>query len=132
MLSVDTNVVIRYLTNDDPEQSAQARKLISNNDVFVCTTVLLETDWVLRTSYFLASKPRLEVLRGFAGLPRVTLENTDIAMRAFAWVEGGLDFADALHLASAQSSDAFVSFDRKLVRAARKLQALPVREPSQA
>ena len=49
MLAIDTNLIVRYLTGDHPKQSAKAKALIDGNDVFVCTTVLLEADWVLRT-----------------------------------------------------------------------------------
>jgi predicted nucleic-acid-binding protein len=48
VLAIDTNVIIRYLTRDDAEQFAKANALIGAEDVFVCTTVLLETEWVLR------------------------------------------------------------------------------------
>ena len=51
MLAVDTDVVVRYVTRDHAEQSAKAKTLIDGNDVFVPTTVLLETDWVLRSGY---------------------------------------------------------------------------------
>ena len=40
MLAIDTNIVVRYLTGDHPEQSPKARALIDSEDVFVCTTVL--------------------------------------------------------------------------------------------
>jgi predicted nucleic-acid-binding protein len=48
MLAIDTNLIVRYLVGDDLGQAARARRLIDNNDnnnVFVCTTVLLETEW---------------------------------------------------------------------------------------
>ena len=51
MLAIDTNLIVRYLVGDDPGQAARARRLIDNNDVFICTTVLLETEWVLRSVY---------------------------------------------------------------------------------
>ena len=51
MLAVDTNVIVRYLTRDDPEQFARASALIRSEDVFICTTVLLECEWVLRGAY---------------------------------------------------------------------------------
>ena len=51
MLAVDTNVIVRYLTGDDAEQFAKASALIRSEDVYVCTTVLLETEWVLRRGY---------------------------------------------------------------------------------
>ena len=40
-----------YLVGDDPGQAARARRLIDNKDVFVCTTVLLEIEWALRSVY---------------------------------------------------------------------------------
>jgi predicted nucleic acid-binding protein len=47
MLAIDTDVIVRYLTGDHPEQSPKARAVIDSEDVFVCTTVLLETEGVL-------------------------------------------------------------------------------------
>ena len=44
MLAIDTNIIVRYLTADHPEQSPKAKALIDHEDVFVCTTVLLETE----------------------------------------------------------------------------------------
>ena len=44
MLAIDTNLIVRYLTGDHPRQSARAKALIDGNDVFVCTTVLLEAE----------------------------------------------------------------------------------------
>ena len=51
MFAIDTNLIVRYLVGEDPGQAARARRLIGNNDVFVCTTVLLETEWVPRSVY---------------------------------------------------------------------------------
>lgn len=64
MRAIDTNVVVRYLTDDEPSQSARARAAIDVGEVFVSTTVLLESEWVLRSTYgFPASRP----LTGCAG-----------------------------------------------------------------
>jgi predicted nucleic acid-binding protein len=126
MRAVDTNVLVRYLTNDDPDQSARAGRLVTGEAVFVPLTVLLETEWVLRSVYGFAPGDVINALRGFAGLPTVALENPATAARALEWAERGMDFADALHLASAQPHDGFVSFDKALARAARRAGALPV------
>jgi hypothetical protein len=48
MFAVDTNVVVRYLVNDNAAQAARARRLVEREDIFVPLTVLLETEWVLR------------------------------------------------------------------------------------
>jgi predicted nucleic acid-binding protein len=93
--------IVRYLTGDHPKRSARARRLIDGNDVFVSTTVLLETEWVLRSVYGFAGGSLVAALRGFAGLPRVTIEDAGLAAQALDWTEASLDFADALHLAKA-------------------------------
>ena len=129
MLAIDTNIVIRYLTADHPEQSPKAKALIESGEVFVCTTVLLETEWVLRSAYGFAPAQIVKALAGFAGLPRVTLEDAALAATALDWTLKGMDFADALHLAKAQGCDGFVSFDRRLAKAAKEFSGIEVQMP---
>jgi predicted nucleic-acid-binding protein len=129
MLAVDTNVVVRYLTGDHPQQTIRAKELIEKEDIFVSATVLLETEWVLRKLYGWMNAPVAKALRGFAGLPRATVENPSRVLQALDWAENGMDFADALHLAQAVNCDAFVTFDQRLARAAKRLTALEVRQP---
>ena len=131
MLGIDTNLVVRYLTADHPEQSAQAKALIDGSDVFVCTTVLLETEWVLRSAYGIVASRLVPAMRGFAGLPHIALEDPALTARALDWMERGMDFADALHLAKAAGCEAFISFDRRLAAAADRVGAIPVRAPSE-
>lgn len=88
MLAIDTDLIVRYLVGDDSGQAVRARRLIDNNDVFVCTTVLLETEWVLRSVYGFSAARCARALSGFAGLPRVNLEDAAAAAMAF-----GLDAA---------------------------------------
>ena len=129
MLAVDTNVVVRYLTRDDAEQFAKASALIASDDVYVCTTVLLETEWVLRRGYRFSRDQIVSALTAFAGLPHVTLEDPALAAKALDWTRRGLDFADALHLAKAGDCEAFISFDQRLAAAANALSELKVRAP---
>jgi len=129
MLVVDTNVVVRYLTNDDPAQAARARRLLAQHEVFVPLTVLLESEWVLRGVFGFPPADVVRSLRALAGLPRVTIESPGTAAVALDWAEHGLDFTDALHLAAAQAHNGFATFDKALVRTARRLGAPPVREP---
>jgi predicted nucleic-acid-binding protein len=129
MLAVDTNVVIRYLTRDDARQFARASALIRTEDVFVCTTVLLECEWVLRWAYQHPRERIVDALRSLAGLPSVTLEDAALAVQALDWLAGGMDFADALRLAKAGGCEALVSFDRQLANAAKRIGGLRVRAP---
>lgn len=129
MLAVDTNVVVRYLTNDDAQQCARARSLINNNAILLSATVLLEADWVLRSTYKYARSDSVDALRAFSGLPTVSLDQPARIARAFDWALHGMDFADALHMASAADCDAFVSFDGDLAKTTKRAGALEVRKP---
>jgi predicted nucleic acid-binding protein len=129
MLAVDTNLIVRYLTGDHPGQSAKARTLIDGSDVFVSTTVILETEWVLRSVYGYDSAQVRAALRAFAGLPRVSLEDPALIATALDRTAHGLDFADALHLGRAEDCDAFVTFDRSFIKAAQAAGVRNVRVP---
>ncbi len=129
MIAIDTNVVVRFLVNDDREQARRARALIDGEDAFVATTVLLETEWVLRSAYQLPRHELIDALRAFLDLPRVFAQDREGAGAALDWAEHGMDFADALHLASAAECDTFASFDRGLKQRAAKLGAPAVRAP---
>ena len=51
MRAVDTNILVRFLTADDPKQARTARRVMEAGDVFIGVTVILETEWVLRAGY---------------------------------------------------------------------------------
>ena len=118
MRAIDTNVVVRYLTDDEPSQSARARAAIDAGDIFVSTTVLLESEWVLRSAYGFSSQQVAAGLRGLAGLPTVTVESPTLLAEALKGVENGMDFADALHLGSAARCEALLTFDQRFIGAA--------------
>ena len=119
MLAIDTNVVVRYLTNDDPVQSPRARRLIDGQPVFVAVTVVLEAEWVLRSAYGYGQAAIVGALRRFGGLPTVELEDAAIVSSALDLSEAGMDFADALHLGKAAHCAGFATFDRSFLKAAK-------------
>ncbi|MFB2768523.1 PIN domain-containing protein [Pelatocladus sp. BLCC-F211] len=51
MVAVDTNIIVRLLTQDDKLQYQQSLEIFQNHDVFIPDTVILETEWVLRFAY---------------------------------------------------------------------------------
>lgn len=124
MVAIDANVLVRFLTGDHPEQSARARVLIEREEVFVATTVLLETEWALRSAYGFGREAVLGALRAVACLPRVRVEDPGRLAEALERAAAGLDFAEALHLATPQAAQGFATFDT-LVRA----RLAGVREP---
>ena len=129
MLAVDTNILVRYISNDHAEQAARARRLIDDEEIFVPITVLIETAWVLRRAFGFDRSAIAAALQSFAGLPNVALEEPELARRALDWTEQGLDFADAVHLAKAAKCEAFVSFDRQMAARARRVGSILVRAP---
>ena len=129
MLAIDTDVIVRFLTGDDPAQARRARRLIETEAVFVATTVLLETEWVLRSAYGYSATLAREALTAFAGLPRVALEDAPLIATALERMARGMDLADALHLGRTDGCTAFASFDRKLARLAKAVGGPAVRRP---
>jgi predicted nucleic-acid-binding protein len=129
LLAIDTNIVVRIIVVDDLRQALRAREVIETSDVTVSATVLLESEWVLRSVYRRSREEIVRSLRAFVRLPHAFVENHVAVMEALAWAEAGMDFADALHLAGASEAEAFLSFDRDLARDAKKFAAVPVREP---
>lgn len=118
MKAIDTNVLVRYLIGDDSGQVAKARAAIETGSVFVSTTVLLESEWVLRSVYGLARQDVAKALRAFSGLPNVSVESPNLLVEALDRAEKGMDFADALHLGAAAHCEAMLTFDRRFIEAA--------------
>lgn len=80
MIAVDTNIIIRFLTQDDNEQYKKAFDLFNSYDVFIADSVILETEWVLRFAYKFSSTEIYKALIGLFGLKTVILTNpTSIA-----------------------------------------------------
>ena len=100
MNAADTNVVVRLITKDDPDQTPHAEELFRTDHVFIPKTVLLESEWVLRRGYHMDRKIVLDSLERLLGLPNVYVEQPFTVYRAMRWANAGMDFADALHLSS--------------------------------
>ena len=129
MHGVDTTVIVRYLTGDDPQQADKARTVIGQKPVFVSRTVLLAVEWVLRGVYDLPSERIIPALRALAGLPGVSVEDAGLVAKALDWAEAGMDFADALHLAAAAECESFLTFDKRFVRSGKRLSGIPITAP---
>jgi predicted nucleic-acid-binding protein len=130
MIAVDTNVVVRLLTNDQPLQTAAARSLFASGPVWIAKTVLLETAWVLRKLYGFEDDAICGAFEKLLGLENMHAEDEAAVRAALALTNEGIDFADAIHLGSRPVGVAFHSFDQKLVRRARRAGAEHVFEAS--
>ena len=121
MMGLDTNLIVRLLTNDDKKQARFAADLIENNSVFIAKSVLLETEWVLRFTYNLSDEVILKAFESLLGLPQVTAEDPTGVSQALEWYSKKFDFADALHLASCKQTKEFATLDKNFIKKAKKL-----------
>jgi predicted nucleic-acid-binding protein len=118
MLAVDTNVVVRLLTGDDPAQTARAISLFNRERIFLTKTVIIETEWVLRSLYRFAPELVLDGLAHLIALSNTRTEDVAAVVDAITWSRQGLDFADALHIASSRDTEGFATFDADLIKRA--------------
>ena len=126
MTAVDTNIVVRLLTGDDARQAAQAAALFRSEDIWLSKSVILETEWVLRSLYHFRGAQTSAAMLALTSLPRVWVEDAAAVSRALEWTTRGMDFPDALHVASRGESATFLTFDEKLVKRAKGLGAAGV------
>ena len=125
MMVLDTNILARYLLNDDIVQAKAAARLLASHRRFtVPPTVLLELAWVLKVN----GCTRDEIVKGLRlllGLPNFKPKEMEALCYALQWFEQGMDFGDALHLALSADGEAFCTFDKALVRQAESVGAMP-------
>lgn len=125
MIALDTNLLVRYLLNDDEAQAEAAEAVLSGGEVcLVPITVWLELVWVLEC-YDCQRQAIAKALRHLMGLPNLQPGDSLALLRALNWFESGMDFADALHLASSSSVESFVTFDQPLIKRAKRLDTQP-------
>ncbi|MEG3163175.1 type II toxin-antitoxin system VapC family toxin [Sphingomonas sp. PB2P19] len=123
--AVDTNIVARALTQDDPVQSPIADRILAAG-AFIPLTVLLETGWLLRSRYGFPRAAIVDMLSTLCELPNVTVDEEDGVRWALAQYAVAGDIADLIHLVSARRSSGFVTFDAGVARAAGPGTPMPI------
>jgi predicted nucleic-acid-binding protein len=124
--AVDTNVLVRLFTEDDPKQAAAAKSLFSAGPIWIAKTVLLETAWVLHSLYGFDDAAIVDAFTKLLGLDDVHAEDESSVAAALSLAAHGIGFADALHLSSRPPGATFVTFDRAFVRWAKRAGASAV------
>ena len=122
MTGLDTNVLARYLTEDDPVQSKRAADVITTSTTrgercFISAIVLCELAWVLRGAYRISQADIVMTLDRILGTTQFVVGDKDVVRRALdTYRTGRADFADyvigALHLEAGCRKT--VTFDRRL------------------
>lgn len=123
MIGVDTNVLVRYLAQDDPRQAAAATRLFESlsaaEPAFVSHVVLVEAVWVLQSRYAADAGQVAQVIETLLRTDVMMIEGADVVWRAVRrFRKDGGGFPDALvaELALAAECGRTVSFDRGAVR----------------
>ena len=109
MVAADTNVLVRLLTGDEPAQTARARAIFERQAVLLAKAVMLESEWVLRRLYLFGSDRIADAFAALIALPDLVCEDAGAVADAIHWMRSGMDFADALHLASARPAGRFAT-----------------------
>lgn len=107
MPALDTNILVRFIVQDDAAQFAAAKRLISRcvaegSTLFMPVTVTIELEWVLRSSFGLSKTDVLHTLSGLLSSRELSFESeraVEVALQLFR--KSSADFADCLHVALA-------------------------------
>ena len=120
MIGLDTNVLVRFLVQDDPGQAAVARAVMAGltEDApgFVCREGIVELVWVLERAYGLGRADVARALDGLLEARELVIEAADrVAVAADRYRKGGAGFADQMIALAGQGAGCTetVSFDRK-------------------
>jgi len=124
VIAFDTNLLVRFVVADDQAQADIAESLMMANTVFLSRTVLLETEWVLRSRYRIQREPMAALFQQLIDADNVEVEDAPMLVSAVDWYRLGADFADAMHLAASNSA-VMHTFDRSFCKAAREAGAAP-------
>jgi predicted nucleic-acid-binding protein len=126
MAALDTNVLVRWLTNDDAKQSRAAERLFAQavanggERLFVPVTVMLELEWVLRSRYQFGRVDVSSALDGLLSAMELEVDNEPAVEQAlWRYKQGGApDFADCLHTALVSQADRgpMWTFDERAAR----------------
>jgi len=123
MKGLDTNVLIRYITQDDPSQSKKATALIEgelseHNLGYVTLITVIEIAWVLESCYDQKKAALIDVIESLIKTKQFLIERADIVHLALkAYQSGNGDFSDAIiaALCKDRGCSETVTFDKKAV-----------------
>ena len=123
MISLDTNILVRYLVNDDVDQSVAARDLASaltvEEPAFVCREVIVELVWILERSYGFSHDAISNALLDMLATEGVILETSDdVARAALSYRRGDAGFSDLMIAAASRRAGALplYTFDQRASR----------------
>jgi len=128
MIGLDSNVLVRYLTQDDPFQSARATRLIERKlnekaPGFISLIVLVELWWVLKRLYRATDAELRQTVQDLLATRQFVLEQRGAVIQAVKKLDAAGDIADSLivELARAAGCERVVTFDKVATRLGMEL-----------
>ncbi|MGZ8992638.1 MAG: PIN domain-containing protein [Burkholderiaceae bacterium] len=128
MIGLDSNVLVRYLTQDDPVQSARATRLIERQlsekaPGFISLIVLVELWWVLKRLYRATGVELRQTVQDLLDTRQFVLEQRGAVIQAVKKLDAAGDIADSLivELARAAGCERMVTFDTDARRVGMEL-----------
>jgi len=120
MTALDTNILLRYLAQDDEEQLLKVLNLLNRKRAvfFVCDLVLVEASWVLRDAYSWTGDDVADAYARLATIPNLVFENENRLRASLKALREGADLADDLIVRTSRDLGAkdFATFDKGIVR----------------
>ena len=125
MIALDTNVIVRYLAQDDRSQSQKATTLIEalteENKGYICLVSIVELVWVMQGCYASSKDEIVLILKKLLQIRTILVENAEVVLKALHTYSGSAgDFADCLIEGSARDAGctATMTFDTKAAKTA--------------
>ena len=124
MVALDTNVIVRYIAQDDPLQSAAATRVFEEvitdeNHGFITSIAMCETIWVLSRAYGQPREKLVQVIEALLKADKLEVEHRDLVWGAMDdFRNGEADFSDYLiaRIGKAQGALTTLSFDEKALK----------------
>ena len=119
MIGLDTDIIVRYLVQDEPDQSSTASAVIdaltAEDPGFLSLVTLVELYWVLRRAYRISTARCAELIEGLLNARELRIDQESVVRASLAARLGGVDFADAViaELGRVAGCDHTVTFDRR-------------------
>lgn len=123
MFALDTNVLVRYIMQDDPAQTELVTQYIesltSDDPAFISSLVLCELCWVLKSAYGASRQDCATAIEAILEVPVFTFDDGEICSRALqSYIAGSADFSDFVIRETALSAqcDGVKTFDKNALR----------------
>lgn len=121
MLTIDTNILLRYALNDNAKLSSKAQEIIEGNTCYVPLLALAEMGFVLGSVYEAKPAEVVGYTKSLMQQKNLRFEHESRVLQALAGVEAGVDWFDALLWAAAPAQNEFATLDKRFASKATKL-----------